>query len=633
MKKSLLLLIPMFILLVFSQHINAQAPALGAAGNFALFTSTGGVTNTGLTTSIITGDVGSNAGAVSGFGNVNGVIHPTPDLVTGAAAADLLIAYNLLMAKPRTGVHAPNLTDATFTPGVYDIAGNTILNGKLTFDAQNDPNAVFVIRIGPGATFSTGSASTVILNNGAQSCNIFWTVGGAINIGDHTIMRGNVIANNGAIDLATDVVVDGRILSTTGAITLLNSTVKMPAGCGKPTLTGPVAPNLGEVRCYAIFSANGGVTNDGITMVKGDVGTNVGLTAGYVDANVNGKIHPAPDASTAQAATDLNNAYNYLNALPYDIQLLRPDLFGNDLELTPHTYWMNAATALTGTVTLNGQGNPDAVFVIQINGAFSTGINAKVVLTNGTQAKNVFWKIDGAVGITSSSVLKGTIIANNNAIDLGTGVDLEGRILSTTGAVTTHSVTVTSNEVCSSTLPVSWLYFRGKTTPQKVILEWATTNEVNNDYFIIEKSDNGENFIELAKVKSVANGNEGDNFYTLTDELPMTSAYYKVSQTDFDGKRKWNENIVVVKSGLNTGFSVKHHAKENTIFVQTSGAIAGKGSIELFSISGKKVASQQVRFSKGHNSYQIQHSLNKGIYIIVIRAQNEKIYSSKIMVK
>ena len=631
MKRLFFLVLPIFILSAFSQPTMAQAPDLGTAGGFALFTTTGGVTNTGLTTSIITGNVGSNAGAVSGFGNVNGVMHPTPDLTTGAAAADLLIAYNSLMSETKTGDHAPDLTNATFTSGVYDIAGNTILNGNLTLDAQNDPNAVFIIRIGPGATFNTGSASNIILINGAFSCNVFWTVDGAINIGDHTIMRGTVISNNGAIDLATDVVVDGRILSTTGAITLLNSSVKIPAGCGKPILTGPGAPNLGEARCYAIFSSNGEVTNDGITIVKGDVGTNVGLTSGYVASDVNGKIHPVPDVSTAQAAADLGNAYTYLNGLPYDIQLLRPDLFGNDLELTPHTYWMNAATALTGTLTLNGEGNVDAVFVIQINGAFSTGINAYVVLTNGTQAKNVFWKIDGAVGITSNSILKGTIIANNNAIDLATDVNLEGRILSTTGAVTTHAVTVTSDEVCAP-LPVTWLYFRGKAVQHTVLLEWATAYEVNNNYFTIEKSKDGITFSEMTKVKSVANGNTNNHSYTFSDEEPFASTYYRIFQTDFDGNQKWFNNIINIKIRGNQSFVAKHYVGGNTIYIQTTGAPDGNGFIELFSMDGRKVVSQQISLSADDNTYQINQSLKKGIYILMIKSYNEYIYSDKIMI-
>ena len=73
MKKLLLLIVPFFILSVFCQHTMAQAPTLGTAGDFVLFTASGAVTNTG--NSFITGNVGTNTGAITGFGNVNGVMH------------------------------------------------------------------------------------------------------------------------------------------------------------------------------------------------------------------------------------------------------------------------------------------------------------------------------------------------------------------------------------------------------------------------------------------------------------------------------------------------------------------------------------------------------------------------------
>lgn len=80
-----------------------------------------------------------------------------------------------------------------------------------------------------------------------------------------------------------------------------------------------------------------------------------------------------------------------------DIELLYPAQFGQNLVLTPHTYTMKSATFLTDTLSLNAQGNPDAVFVIKTTGALGTSSNAKVLLINGTQAKNVYWKVDGAV--------------------------------------------------------------------------------------------------------------------------------------------------------------------------------------------------------------------------------------------
>ncbi|MCK9401563.1 MAG: ice-binding family protein, partial [Bacteroidales bacterium] len=187
------------------------------------------------------------------------------------------------------------------------------------------------------------------------------------------------------------------------------------------------------------------------TYVTGDIGTNVGLTTGFDPLLVTGTIHPIPDASTAQCAADLLDVYNYLNTLPYDIELLYPAQFGNNLVLTPHTYLMNAAATFTDTLYLNAQGNANAVFVIQINGALSTSTYSKVILINGTQEQNVYWMVEGAVDINEYSVFRGTIICNNGAISLNNGVTLDGRSLTTTGALNTSAITATMPPGCNPT--------------------------------------------------------------------------------------------------------------------------------------------------------------------------------------
>lgn len=429
----------------------AQAPPLGAAADFVLFSAIGAVGNSGI--SQITGNVGTNNGAITGFGNVNGVRH-TSDGASAQCAADLLIAYNQLDAMIPTFFPSPLLGNGTvLNEGVYSISGASTLNLNLTLDAQGNSNAVFVFQI--GGPFSTGTNSKIILVNGALACNVFWKVEGLVSMASGTTMRGTVIANNAAINMSTGDTLEGRALSTTGAVNVQGVLAYTPVGCGSPVLTGPAAPGLGATECYALFSSSGPVTNSGVTHVTGDIGTNVSLTTGFDPQMVIGTIHPIPDGSTAQSAADLLNVYDYLQAVPYDIELLYPAQFGNDLVLTPHTYLMNAATVFTNKVYLNAQGNANAVFVIQIYGALSTSTYSEVLLINGAQSKNVYWKVDGAVSINDYSVFRGTLVCNNGEINLKSGVVLDGRMLTTTGTLTTNAINAVATMIPSNCAIVS----------------------------------------------------------------------------------------------------------------------------------------------------------------------------------
>jgi hypothetical protein len=437
MKNKLLLLIFLVSFMSVPKFNYGQIPNLGTAANFVLFSTNGAVGNSGI--SLLTGNVGTNNGLSTGFGNVNGQMHDN-DLVSGQCASDLLIAYNDLNNAIPTFFPAPLLGNGqVLVSGIYSISSAATLNLDLSLDAQSDPNAVFIIQIqGP---LSTNANSKIKLVNGALACNIFWKVEGLVSMASGTSMKGTIIANNAAINMNTNDTLEGRALSTAGAITIDGVLAYTPIGCGSSALTGPAFPTLASTECYAIFSSDGPVTNAGISYVTGDIGTNVGLTTGFNPLNVTGMIHPIPDVSTAQCATDLSNLYTYLNTLPYDIELLYPAQFGHNLVLTPHTYLMNGATTFTDTLYLNGLGDANAVFVMQLNGALSTSTFSKVILINGTQAKNVFWKIDGAVSISDSSIFNGTIVCNNGAIDLKTGVELNGRAFTTTGTLTSATIT------------------------------------------------------------------------------------------------------------------------------------------------------------------------------------------------
>jgi hypothetical protein len=444
MKTKLLITLTTFLLFLMPNANFGESINLGTAADFALFSTNGAVSNTGI--SQITGNVGTNNGSSTNFGNVNGVMHDG-DGSSAQCAADLLIAYNKLNSSIPTFFPAPLLGNGdTLVAGIYSISGASTLNLGLTLDAKGDPNAVFIFQI--NGSFSTSAESKIQLINGAMACNVYWKVEGLVSMAPGTFMKGTVIANNAAIVISTRDTIEGRALSTAGAITINGAMVYTPIGCGSPYLTGPAAPDLKTAACFVLFSGDGSVTNTGVTSLMGSVGTNVGLTTGFDPLKVTGTIHPIPDGTTAQCAADLNDAYNYLNTLPVDIELLYPAQFGRNLVLTPHTYIMKAAAIFTDSLYLNAQGNPNAVFVIKIDGALTTSTYSKVLLINGAQAKNVYWKIEGAVSINNYSVFCGTIICNNGALGaINTGVILNGRALTTAGALTSDAIT--------SILPIS----------------------------------------------------------------------------------------------------------------------------------------------------------------------------------
>jgi len=627
MKKLLLHIVTAVTLLSFPNVNFAQAPDLGTAANFVLFTTVGAVTNTGI--SQITGNVGTNSGSSTGFGNVNGVMHDQ-DGASAQSAADLLIAYNQLNSAIPNFFPSPLLGNGdTLIAGVYKIPAVTTLNSDLILNAQGNANAVFIFQI--QAAFSTNAASKVKLINGAMACNVFWKVEGAVSMASATLMKGTIIAHNAAINMNTNDTLEGRALSIAGAVTIDGVLAYTPTGCGSPVLTGPTAPNLASSACYAIFSGNGSVTNSGITHVTGDIGTNVGLTTGYDPLYVTGYIHPIPDGSTASCAADLLNVYNYLNTLPNDIELLYPAQFGRNLVLTPHTYIMNGATTFTDSLYLNAEGNYNAVFVIKIKGALSTSTYSKVLLINGTQAKNVYWSVDGAVSINDYSVFNGTIVCNNGAINLTTGVTLNGRALTTDGALSTTAIIATSPSGNCNTLPVSWLYFRGKPVQQNVLLEWGTTNEINNGFFTIEKSRDAQSFETLTTINAAGGTGNAEYNYSFTDQQPYSLSYYRISQTDMDGQKNYFRTIEV-KVNINQNLKVLRYVQGNYIYVQTSGAAPGNGSIELYSIDGKKMSSQKVMLTKEVNTYKIEGPLHKGMYLLFIESQGEKLYSGKVIV-
>ena len=588
MKSKLVLAIVVSVsLLSSSGACFAQTPNLGSAANFELFSSVGAVGNTGI--SQITGNVGTNVGAVTGFGNVNGVMH-IGDAATAQAAIDLQAAWSYLNSLTPTSIIGPVLgSGQVLFAGVDTIAAAGSVVGALTFDAQGNPNAVFIIKTGGALTTAAGAAVTLI--NGAVACNVFWVAEGAISMAASTTMRGTLIAHNGAIDMGAGGILEGRELSTTGAVSVYGTIAYTPLGCAAPILMGPIAPVLNSIACFTLFSANGTLSNSGTTNITGDVGSNSGSTSGYNPLLVAGTIHLLPDGATAQCAVDFQNLYTYVSTLPDDIELLYPAQFGNSLVLTPHTYLMNAAALLTDSLYLDAQGNANAIFVIQINGALSTAALSTVTLLNGAQANNVYWEVQGAVTINNNSTFCGNIVSSG-AISLGSGVNLIGRALTTAGMINTTAMTANNSFGGSCfVLAIKLLAFTGVCAMQTVVLNWSTAMETNNKSFTVQRSDDAKNWQTIG-VLDGAGSSSTLHTYSLTDKLPAkTLSYYRLMLTDFDGENTYSTVITVGKCGLDTSdnFTLYPNPSSGTFGLLCTGDPNQVAAIGIFNSVGEQV--------------------------------------------
>ncbi|WP_234316302.1 ice-binding family protein, partial [Streptomyces sp. NRRL S-104] len=196
--------------------------------------------------------------------------------------------------------------------------------------------------------------------------------------------------------------------------------------------------NLGTATNYAVL-AGSTVTNTGPTVINGDLGLHPGTSVtGFPPGVVNGTQH-ITDAAAAQAKSDLVIAYN--DAASRGPGTATPADIGGQT-LAPGVYTASSTLNLTGTVTLDGQNNPEAVFIFQIPSTLITAPASVVALINGANACNVFWQVGSSATLDTNTQFKGNILALTS-ITLNSGAVLEGRALARNGAVTLDTNTIT----------------------------------------------------------------------------------------------------------------------------------------------------------------------------------------------
>jgi len=216
--------------------------------------------------------------------------------------------------------------------------------------------------------------------------------------------------------------------------------------CSMLSLSLKAQISLGPTVATFGVLAGSTVTNSGPTVVAGNLGVSPGTAiTGFTGIApggpgiVTGTIDSA-NAVAGQAESELTAAYNAAAGAAVTATKAG-DLGGQTLP--PGVYKSTSTLGITGTLTLDAQGNANAQFIFQIASALTTATGSNVVLINGANAANVFWQIGSSATLGTSSTFAGDILAFSS-ISLGTGAVLNGRALARNGAVTLLSNPITT---------------------------------------------------------------------------------------------------------------------------------------------------------------------------------------------
>lgn len=229
--------------------------------------------------------------------------------------------------------------------------------------------------------------------------------------------------------------------SLAALVAVLSTGLVLPLAAAQAATAVP----LGTAEGFAIL-AGSTITNTGPSTVTGDVGLHPGSAVTGFDAVTHDGSRYVADGVALQAKADLDTAYtNAAGQTP--VTRIGTELGG--ATLMAGVYDSAAGTfGVTGTLTLDGAGDPDAVFIFQMRSSLDTASASSVELINGADPCNVYWQVGSSAELGSNSTFVGTIMADQS-ITLVTGASLQGRVLARVAAVTMDTNTIT-NAACTT---------------------------------------------------------------------------------------------------------------------------------------------------------------------------------------
>ena len=285
------------------------------------------------------------------------------------------------------------------------------------------------------------------------------------------------------------------------------------------------------------------------------------------------------------------------------------------LTLVSGLYKFTSAALITGSdVTLTG-GATD-VWIFQIAQTLTVGDDIEVILTGGALASNIFWQVGTSATLGTTSVFKGTIMADQS-ISLNNLATVEGRMLAFTGAVTLVSNTISTDFI----VPVELVSFSSSVYGNNIQLSWQTASEINNQGFEIYRNGNKIDFVDGKGTTTEKQD------YSFVDKDLISGIYnYRLKQLDFDGTHRVVGELSVYLT-LPEQFSLEQNYPNPfnpSTTINFSIPASGFVTLKVFNVLGSEVATL-VNEQKEPGSYQVEFDSNNysaGIYFYNLQAGN-----------
>jgi fibronectin-binding autotransporter adhesin len=554
--------------------------------------------------------------------------------------------YKCYVTSTGSGCNAilSNAGILTITSGVttFYFKGSGDMNNKTSWTANSDgstgtePTAMNtdgctfnVFHLGSNTTpslngaWTLGTGSKIVVGNGTNAVN--FTV-------PYTITGGQIdVSNNATLTITTTTNPTLGTLNSGSTIVYAGSSAQtLPASASIPRLTINNASGVsisGNSTISGTLTLTNGKLNvpSNTTLTLGASGTDITLSGGSGSSY----IETASETAFIKRFVNTNTSYSFpmgegSNYTPMTLNFTAGATTGSFIT----TYVKN--TVAPGFVAANFQNYISRYWSVSPTGLSGTP-NYTITYTYvdgdivNDESKLVPVKVSSGTWykpVTFTNTSAAPNITNGTAEGTG-GVDVATNTLTWSG-LSTFSFDMAAGDEASA-LPIHLLYFKAKQEAQKVRLDWATASETNNDYFTIERSQDGEHFNELFK-KPGAGISTTNLYYFGYDNKPYDGvSYYRLKQTDYDGKFEYSDiesvNFTQGNAKEDIQLSIYPNPVENNIIHVKFDAKQPAGfHISLYDAVGKLIYQETINAEKGPNDHVIElPGVAAGMYQLEIR--------------